>query len=182
MKKFFPIFFAVLLICSLAPPCQAFGSQPETIAYTDEFPSMVVCTDSFDGTIALTDSKYPNEIISVSQEVLEDGIEIITVTTVTESTFRSMSKAYTREQTFIRDGVTIGVIAINATFRYDGNTVSVVSKSISKCETYDGWSFKQSSFTSSGGTVTLTGKLTKLLVLNANVNISLTCDKNGNIS
>ena len=76
----------------------------------------------------------------------------------------------------------IAEIWIDATFRYDGNTVSVVSKSISKCETYDGWSFKQSSFTSSGGTVTLTGKLTKLLVLNANVNISLTCDKNGNIS
>lgn len=93
-----------------------------------------------------------------------------------------MSRCVTREKKYYDDGALVAEIALTATFRYDGNTVSVVSKSISKCETYDGWSFKQSSFTSSGGTVTLTGKLSKLLVLNASVKISFTCDENGNIS
>lgn len=41
---------------------------------------------------------------------------------------------------------------------------------------------KQTSFTSSGGTVTLEGKLTKLLILNDPFTMTLTCDKNGNIS
>lgn len=115
-------------------------------------------------------------------ETLENGITLMRETILIDAHSRSVTKAYTDKHTYSRNGEIIAEIWIDATFRYDGNTVSVVSKSISKCETYDGWSFKQSSFTSSGGTVTLTGKLTKLLVLNANINISLTCDKNGNIS
>ncbi len=93
-----------------------------------------------------------------------------------------MSRSVTREKKYYDNGTLIGEIALTVTFCYDGSMVSVVSKSISKCETYDGWSFKQSSFSSSGGTVTLTGNLNKLLVLSTNVNISLTCDKNGNYS
>lgn len=122
------------------------------------------------------------QVVWCSEEQLDDGITIVREIVVNGAENRSMSKAYTDKRTYTRDGTVIAEIWIDATFRYDTQTVSVVSKSISKCETYDGWSFKQSSFTSSGGTVTLTGKLTKLLVLNANVSISLTCDENGNIS
>ena len=121
-------------------------------------------------------------VVQSNVRTLDNGIILVRETALNNSLARSMSRAYTDKYTFYHDGELIAEIWIDATFRYDGNTVSVVSKSISKCETYDGWSFKQSSFTSSGGTVTLTGKLTKLLVLNANINISLTCDKNGNIS
>lgn len=122
------------------------------------------------------------QVVWHSQEQLDDGIIVVREIVVNSAESRSMSRAYTDKRTYTRDGTVIAEIWIDATFRYDGNTVAVVSKSISKCETYNGWSFKQSSFTSSGGTVKLSGKLTKLLVLNANVNITLTCDKNGNIS
>ena len=115
-------------------------------------------------------------------ETLADGITLVREIILIDSQSRSMTKAYTDKHTYSHNGEVIAEIWIDATFRYDTQTVSVVSKSVSKCDTYDGWSFKQSSFTSSGGTVSLTGKLTKLLVLNANVNISLSCDKNGNIS
>lgn len=83
----------------------------------------------------------------------------------------------------IRDGNTvIAVIAFEAVFRYDGSTVSVVSKSVTQTDTYAGWSYKQKSFTSSGGTVTLDAKLTKLLIFNNSFTMTLSCDKNGNIS
>lgn len=122
------------------------------------------------------------EVIFYAEETLENGIVVVDTITENNPISRSISRSVTREKIYYLNDEVIAEIAITATFRYDTQTVSVVSKSISKCETYDGWSFKQSSFTSSGGTVSLTGKLTKLLVLNANVSISLTCDENGNIS
>lgn len=121
------------------------------------------------------------EIIYSAQTELENGIICLDMITVSSSLLRSQDKTATRSQTFLRDGTTIAEISITGTFRYDGSTISVVSKSISKCQTYDGWKFTQSSFTSSGGTITLTGTLSKLL-LKTNVNISLSCDKDGNIS
>ena len=120
--------------------------------------------------------------ICCDTEYLGDGLSVKERITLQDADLRGMSRAVSKYREYTYNGEIIAYIEISAIFRYDGNTVSVVSKSISKCETYDGWSFKQSSFTSSGGTVTLTGKLSKLLLLNASVNISLTCDKNGNIS
>ncbi len=49
-------------------------------------------------------------------------------------------------------------------------------------DTYNGWSYIQDSLTSSGGTVTLNGKLTKWLILSNSFTMTLTCDANGNIS
>ena len=95
---------------------------------------------------------------------------------------RTASRAATKKQSFSKNGEAIADIAITGVFRYDGSTVSVSSKVVSQKDTYNGWSFTQNSFTSSGGTITLTGKLTKPLRVSGSVNIKLTCDKNGNIS
>ena len=57
-----------------------------------------------------------------------------------------------------------------------------MSKRVNQADTYEGWSYKQNSFTSSGGTITLDAKLTKLLVMNIPFTITLSCDKDGNIS
>lgn len=116
-----------------------------------------------------------------SETVLEDGTVVVTEVFDLSST-RSTDKTYANTKKIVRDGTTIGIIAITATFRYDGSTVSVVSKSVSQTDTYDGWSYKQNSFTSSGGTVTLDAKLTKLLILNVPFTMTLSCDKDGNIS
>lgn len=83
----------------------------------------------------------------------------------------------------IKNGDTVlAVIAFQATFHYDYTTVTVASKAVTQTDTYEGWSYKQTSFTSNGGTVTLTGKITKLLVLNQSFTLSLTCDAYGNIT
>ena len=95
---------------------------------------------------------------------------------------RATDKTAVRRIT-IKDGETVvGIIAIQATFRYDGTTASVVSKSVIQSDTYDGWEYVQKSFTSSGGTVTLNAKLTKWIILNTSFTMTLSCDKDGNIS
>ena len=122
-----------------------------------------------------------DNLVLYKENILEDGITYIDEITI-YSYGRATQKKAELKRTFTRDNTTIAVIAYEAVFQYDGSTVSVVSKSITQVNTYDGWSFKQNSFTSSGGTVTLTGTLKKLLILNTPVNLVLTCDANGNIS
>lgn len=119
-------------------------------------------------------------LLSKDVTVLADG------TTITDELFeisvaRTSTREYTRKKTITKDGATIGIIAIKGKFSYDGSKVSVVSKSVTQTDTYDGWKYKQNSFTSSGGTITLDAKLTKLL-RNIPFTISMTCDKNGNVS
>lgn len=113
--------------------------------------------------------------------VLDNGITLTEELVVFDNA-RASTKTGQRTTTVTKSGTTIAVITIQATFSYDGSTVSVTSKSVTQKTTYDGWSYSQQSFTSSGGTVTLNAKLTKLLVISQAVTVKLTCDKNGNIT
>lgn len=153
MKKFCAILVCMLLIFCMAVPCSA-----------AEVPSE-------DG-----------QIIFYKEKALEDGITQITTVTVSKSLARAGTKTAIRKDEFTHNGITAAIIQLTGTFTFDGSTVSVVSKYVSRCETYDGWSFQQSAFTSSGGTIRLTGKLTKLIFLNSDVDMTLSCDKDGNIS
>ena len=122
------------------------------------------------------------ENVIFSQEIdLGNGITLVDEI-IEHTQARATGKTYTRTNTYRHGDDVIAVISVQATFHYDGTTVSVASKSVTQTDTYEGWNYKQNSFTSSGSTVTLDAKLTKLLVLRVAVNISITCDKNGNIS
>lgn len=137
--------------------------------------------------IALVASVPPSQAISSSQIImheeanLENGITCIDEIIV-DHTARSTDKQGRRVKTFLYDDTVIAQIEITVVFRYDGSTVSVISKSVTQKSTYDGWSYNQTSFTSSGGTATLKFKLSKWLILNNSYTMSLTCDKNGNLS
>lgn len=128
-----------------------------------------------------TSLEQPDVITQVIEDP-ESGITIVKEITIEDSLTRSSSRTVTTKQTYTRNGNTIAVIAVTATFSYNGSTVSVTSKSVSQRTTYNGWKFTQNSLTSSGGTVSLSGKLTKLLNPTVPVNLSITCDKNGNIT
>lgn len=143
--------------------------------------SLTLCLVMLASVLSPVYAAEQSEIIYSEEFVLEDGTTVKDEIIVTSHT-RSTDKTATRRQTFSRSDTVIGIIAFQAKFRYDGSTVSVVSKSVTQTDTYDGYSYKQTSFTSSGGTVTLEGKLTKLLIFNTSFSMSLTCDKNGNLS
>lgn len=121
------------------------------------------------------------EVIDTSELTLENGLVARdTVTVYSQS--RSSTITVERERTFYSGDTVVAIITIQATFSYNGSTVSVVSKSVTRTDTYEGWSYKQNSFTSSGGTVTLDAKLTKWLILNTPFTMTLSCDKDGNIT
>lgn len=152
MKKFTSLLLCSLLLLSLFVPVSALDAAPAD--------SQAASTQTID---------------------LGDGLTV-TEELIINDQAKTASRSATKKQTFSDNGTTIAEIAITGVFRYDGSTVSVSSKLVSQKDTYDGWSFTQNSFTSSGGTITLAGKLTKPLRVSVSVNIKLTCDKNGNIS
>ena len=122
-------------------------------------------------------------VSAASQQVINLGNGLIAIDEIQEvSSIRAaLGKTVTRTRT-IKDGDTVvAIITIQATFRYDGTTVSVISKGINQADTFEGWKYEQISFTSSGGTVTLEAKLTKWLIFNSPFTMTLSCDKDGNI-
>ena len=121
-------------------------------------------------------------VIYYNEELLDNGLTVIDqITDIT--TARSNDKTVERTNTYKDGDTVIAIITIQATFRYDGSTVSVISKNVTRADTYSGWSYSQKSFTSSGGTVTLSGTLNFLWILNSSsFTMTLSCDKNGNIT
>ena len=130
---------------------------------------------------ALSTAEPAGTLLYRQETVLENGLTLIDeVYEYVQG--RATDKTGRRTATVKNGDTVLGVIAFEAVFRYDGSAVSVVSKTVTRTDTYEGYSYKQSSFTSSGGTVTLAGKLTKLLIFNHSFTMSLTCDVNGNLS
>lgn len=121
------------------------------------------------------------EVIMHEETILDTGFICIDEIII-DSISRSSDKQARRIKTVMDGDTVIAKIEMTVVFRYDGSTVSVVSKSITQRDTYDGWNYSQTSFTSSGGTVTLKFKLTKWLILSNSYTMTLTCDKNGNLS
>lgn len=143
--------------------------------------SLLVCAVFLISFVPYTNAVGQTEIIYSDEYILENGLTVIDVVTVASQT-RASGKTVYREKN-IYDGETlVAYIRFEATFRYDGSTVSVVSKTVTNTDTYDGWEYVQNSFTSSGGTVTLNAKLTKWFILNTTFTMTLSCDKDGNIS
>ncbi len=132
-----------------------------------------------------SDTTVPaDELLSRRVETMQNGWTVITETRLLNQSIAATrsTKTVSTTKTVKNGNSVIGIFTIKATFQYDGSTVSVISKSVTRADTYDGWSYTQTSFTSSGGTVTLNGKLTKLLHSSVYFSMSLTCDKNGNVS
>ena len=145
---------------------------------------IVTCLLAFALIISMSVPAFASEQSNVilTQEIdLGNGITIVDEL-VELSSVRSSDRTYARTKTIKENDATIGVITIIGIFRYDGTSVSVVSKVVDQTDTYYGWNYVQNSFTESGGTITLDAKLTKLLVLNIPFTISITCDANGKIS
>ena len=141
----------------------------------------IICTTLLAAMTIPATAAEQDSLCSRTVTFLDNDITITEEITILSNS-RSADKVGQKKATVTRSGETIAIIVIQATFRYDGSSVSVISKSVTQKTTYNGWNYSQNSFTSSGGTVTLNAKLTKLLVLTQNVTVSLTCDKNGNLS
>ena len=134
----------------------------------------VMPAEAVDNADAL-DEVTVEETITVENRVAAGGTTAVPLSSSTVATV-------TKTKKYTTSGKVIAKIAVTAEFSYNGSSVKVLSKKVSKKEVYSGWSFTQSSFTSSGGTVTLKGSLKKTGVSAVPVSLKITCDKNGNIS
>lgn len=145
--------------------------------------SLIVCLCIIISVSTTVHAAEQENVLFYQVTDLGNGLTVIDEIVECPQARTTYGKTVNRSRT-LKDGDTvIAVIVFQATFHYDGTTVSVASKSIIQCDTYDGWTFNQSSFTSSGGTVSLTGKLTKWLIFNSSTfTMSLTCDKDGNVT
>lgn len=148
--------------------------------------SSVVCCSMLLGTsvpCAFAFEAPSAYVQTVSTYQLSNGITVKErIIEYTHSSTRANSKTTAREQKYYKGDTPVGKIVITGTFAYDGKTSRVTSKSVSSKETYNGWSYTQNSFTSDGGTIELTGKLKKAPYGSIDVDLSLSCDKDGNIS
>ena len=131
--------------------------------------------------ISISAPAFASETSPIKETDLGNGITLIEEV-IEFPQARTTERTAVKRGTFKEGDTVVAVVVFQATFHYDYTTVSVYSKSVTQTDTYEGWNYKQTSFTSSGGTVTLTGKLTKLLVINRPFTLSLTCDAYGNIS
>lgn len=140
-----------------------------------------ICILLLVSTIPYTHAAEQADVIFSNEYTSENGLVVIDTVTVFSQSRTNGKTAYSEKS--IYDGQTlVAYIRLAATFHYDGSSVSVVSKSVTQSDTYDGWSYVQNSLTSSGGTVTLNAKLTKWIILNTSFTMTLSCDKDGNIS
>lgn len=147
------------------------------------FLSLVICLCAILSLAAPVYAQQQENVLYYQETDMGNGITMIDEVVECPQARTIYGKTAQRTRT-IKDGDTvIAVIAFQATFHYDGTTVIVASKSIVQEDTYEGWSFKQESFTANGGTVSLTGKLTKWLILKSETfTMSLSCDKDGTIT
>ena len=129
---------------------------------------------------ALPAGAAPSDDRNISVTVSEDGrLEIITVLETGNSLLRASMPAY--KTSYVKyDGELIAEVTLSATFGYDGDE-AWVEESESDYETYDGWRYGSEKIEDSGGTVTLSAKLTHATEGTVPVDISMTCSPDGTI-
>ena len=143
--------------------------------------SLLLCAILLIFVLPYANATEAAEVIYYDEYTLENGLTVVDIISVL-SHARASGKTASRQQSIYDGDTLVAYIRFESTFRYDGNTVSVVSKTVTNTDTYDGWDYVQNSFTSSGGTVTLNAKITKWFIFNTPFTMTLSCDKNGIIS
>ena len=108
-------------------------------------------------------------------------ITVETTLVIHNSYLRSSTKSASKTQSLKYGGVEIGKVTLSATFGYDGKTAWVEDMDSSH-STSGSWSYGSEKISTSGGTATLTAKLTNLFDGTIPVNISMTCTPSGSIS
>lgn len=111
---------------------------------------------------------------------LGNGFYMITTEKMSDIQLYDGSKTVEKTGNVYYSGTHVGSITLTATFVYGGSSVAVTSKSIS-VSTDNGWSYKNSKTSSSGGTATASCTFYKGSQ-STSASVSITCDKNGNVS
>ena len=129
---------------------------------------------------AFAAERVEGNVVYRDEFTLENGLTVVREI-VDVSFARSAEKTYIQSWQIKSGSTVVANIEITATYHCDGRSVYVVSKTVSRADTYNGWNFTQNYLIAGGGTVTLSATLTKG-TKTMPITLTLTCDKNGNIS
>ena len=103
-----------------------------------------------------------------------------TVLTVYPALSRAQTARADKVQTVKYGGEVIAEVTLSATFGYDGDE-AWVEEAEGDSVTYDGWRYGSERIRDSGGTVTLSAKLSHATEGTVPVDISMTCSPDGTI-
>lgn len=123
---------------------------------------------------------FAAEPANVTYEDLGNGFAVKT-TLIHEAGNSRTTAADTKVKEYTYNGTWIATVTLNASFSYNGSTVSVTNAYATR-SLASGWIYYNESLTKSGGTASLSASLTRNGCGTVPVALSLTCDKNGNIS
>ena len=129
---------------------------------------------------AFAAERTDGNVVYRDEFTLEDGFTVVREI-VDVSFARSAEKTYIQGWQIKSGSTVVANIEITATYHCDGRSVYVVSKTVSRADTYYGWSYTQNYLIAGGGTGTLSATLTKG-TKSMPITLALTCNKNGNIS
>lgn len=129
---------------------------------------------------AFAAERTEGNVVYRDEFTLEDGFTVVREI-VDVSFARSAEKTFAHSWHITSGLSKVADIEITATYHCDGRSVYVVSKTLSRADTYNGWNFTQNYLIAGGGTVTLSATLTKGGKTTP-VTLTMTCDKDGNIS
>ena len=129
---------------------------------------------------AFAAERTDGNVVYRDEFTLEDGFTVVREI-VDVSFARSAEKTYIQGWQIKSGSTVVANIEITATYHCDGRSVYVFSKTVSRADTYYGWSYTQNYLIAGGGTVTLSATLTKG-TKTMPITLALTCNKNGNIS
>ena len=133
-------------------------------------------------TFASEDTTSPNENTYITY--LDDGSYYIT--TITESMARSSKSGSKITTHYNSSGEALWKVTLNGSFTYTGSTATCTSASHSITIYNDAWyTYSQNSYKSSNkaiADVVMKQKFLGVVVATKTVNLTLTCDANGNLS
>lgn len=126
-------------------------------------------------------SALPCFAAEVESQSIDFGNGLTATDTLRISTLARGTRIAEKTRTIKSGTAIIAEITIEGVFSYTGTACSVLSKSVTSADTYDGWNYRQNFFIENGGTITLSGNIYKGLT-SQDFTLSMTCDVNGNIS
>ena len=148
------------------------------------FSAMLVCLILMINMMAIPGfaTEVPNTII-ISQTITrisDDSYYIETISVPTTQLYDN-TKIGTKTAAFVVSGTTIFSISVTGTFSYDGTSSEATSASGSITAYVDGVTLKSRSAYTSGASAIATGSVT-YVGITLQKTVTLTCDKNGNLS
>ena len=123
---------------------------------------------------------FAEPVAEVESIDVGNGFTVVSTTGTAAGPGRA-SGGQNKQAEYSYNGTWIATVTLYATFSYNGSTVSVTNAYATR-SLASGWIYYNESLTKSGGTASLSASLTRNGYGTVPVALSLTCDKNGNIS